>query len=130
MHDPYVLPMMKQAFKEESLKHLKQELHDLLGYQYEQTQHCVESFSASISSSIVLRKEVGNVVTVAQQTAIVLRVLKVAHRFSPFFFCTVPSSDYIHKIIDLGSVWQRELSLCCVHVYSEELLARLVLVQH
>jgi hypothetical protein len=87
MHDPYVLPLMKQAFKEESLKPLKQKLHDLLGYQYEQAQHCVESFSSSISANVVLRKEVGNVVTVVQQTAVVLRVLKVAHHFSPMFSC-------------------------------------------
>lgn len=81
MHDPYVLPMMKQAFKQESLKHLKQQFHDLLGHQYEQAQHCVESFSASISSNIDLRKEVGHMVTVAQQTAFVMRVLKVVHCF-------------------------------------------------
>lgn len=80
MHDPHVLPLMKQAFKEQSLQHLKQKFHDLLGYQYEQAQHCVESFSASVGSNIVLMKEVGQMVTVANQTAFVLRVLKVAPR--------------------------------------------------
>ena len=77
MHDPHVLPLMKQAFKEEPLQHLKAKFHDLLGHQYEQAQHCVESFSASVASNIVLKKEVGQMVTVANQTAFVLRFLKV-----------------------------------------------------
>lgn len=127
MHDPYVLPLMKLAFKEEALKHLKQKFHDLLGYQYEQAQHCVESFSASVSNNIVLRKEVGNIVTVAQQTAFVMRVLKVlcpyvvfcqaiCHQCHAILGCLSidePSVCLVLVNLDMILVWW---CICCSHV--------------
>lgn len=77
MHNPFVQPIMKKAFKVEALKPLKEKFHDLLAHLNLQARHCVESFSAAIVNPAPLKKETGANTTVAQQTAFVMRFLKV-----------------------------------------------------
>ena len=91
MHDPFVQPIMKQAFKVEALKPLKEKFHDLLGHLNVQARHCVESFSAAIvSNPAPLKKDAGTNTTVAQQTAFVMRFLKVC------------AAELVQSLSDLG----------------------------
>lgn len=89
MHDPFVQPIMKQAFKVEALKPLKEKFHDLLAHLNLQARHCVDSFSAAIANNPApLKRDTGANTTVAQQTAFVLRFLKVC-----MLTCSVPGPD-------------------------------------
>lgn len=89
MHDPFVQPIMKQAFKVEALKPLKEKFHDLLAHLNLQARHCVESFSGAIvNNPAPLKKDGGANTTVAQQTAFVMRFLKVRRLKNAGFWLT------------------------------------------
>jgi hypothetical protein len=78
MHGPNVLPVMKKAFKEDAMSHLKEKFHDLLGALYTSAKHCVESFSVSIAAGAVRKESTASLTLVTQQTALAMRILKVS----------------------------------------------------
>jgi hypothetical protein len=78
MHDPYVLPSMKKAFRSQTMSHLKERFLQLLSRLCETCDKCVKAFSASVATdSGPSVKDVMSLTTVAGPTAFAMRVLKV-----------------------------------------------------
>jgi hypothetical protein len=78
MHDPYVLPSMKKAFRSQTMSHLKHRFLQLLSKLCETCEECVKAFSASVGSDFGQTvKDVPSLTTVAGPTAFAMRVLKV-----------------------------------------------------
>lgn len=78
MHDPYVLPSMKKAFRSQTMSHLKSRFLELLTELCGACESCVKAFTASLAGEPVpLAKDGGAQTTIAAQTAFAMRVLKV-----------------------------------------------------
>ena len=79
MHDPYVLPSMKKAFRAQTMAKLKDQFLGLLNQLCDACQNCVAAFSASVASEMgqVGKGDATALTTVAAQTAFAMRVLKV-----------------------------------------------------
>jgi hypothetical protein len=78
MHDPYVLPSMKKAFRSQAMSKLKEQFLGLLKQLCDACQNCVAAFSASVANDTSAPvKDTAALTTVAAQTAFAMRVLKV-----------------------------------------------------
>jgi Exo70 exocyst complex subunit len=85
MHDPFVLPCMKAAFRQPALRKAKDKFHALLAALCSAAQAAVHSFTASLTGDVApARKEPAAVTTVSQQTAFALRFLKARCSLPPF----------------------------------------------
>ena len=78
MHDPYVLPSMKKAFRSQTMSHLKSRFLELLTELCSACESCIKAFTASLAGeALPIAKDGGAQTTIAAQTAFAMRVLKV-----------------------------------------------------
>jgi Exo70 exocyst complex subunit len=81
MHDPYVLPSMKKAFRARTMAELKDKFLALLEQLCAACHSCVQAFSASVAADVgQTSKDAMSLTTVAAQTAFAMRVLAVRMR--------------------------------------------------
>lgn len=116
MHDPYVLPSMKAAFRQPALSASKDKFHALLAALCSAAQAAVHSFTASLTGDAApARKEAAAVTTVSQQTAFALRFLKAClgtpRRVA--LFAAVMAKCTRKMIAAAADGSQRETLTCC-----------------
>lgn len=78
MHDPYVLPSMKKAFRSQTMSELKKKFLGLLTQLCDACQTCLDSYSSTVGADVGPPvRDPAAMTTVAAQTALAMRVLKV-----------------------------------------------------